>query len=203
MSTHSHLSFKFFKRVILISACIVLSYKTTAAAEGPVLSGSMQKFQLTPKTKTNNNTYQHFTWKNAMGKTLSLKDFKGKIVLLNFWATWCQPCIRELPSMERLQAKFNEGDFNIVAISLDRGGARVAERLLKRLKLKKLKLYIDKENKSAQVLGVKFMPTTFIFDRKSRKLGMLQGGVEWDSQEAIALIQYFINNPAYPNTAEN
>ena len=47
------------------------------------------------------------------------------------------------------------------------------------------------------------MPTTFIFDRKSRKLGMLQGGVEWDSQEAIALIQYFINNPAYPNTTEN
>ena len=78
-----------------------------------------------------------------------------------------------------------------------------AERLLKRLKLKKLRLYIDKENKSAQVLGVKFMPTTFIFDRKSRKLGMLQGGVEWDSQEAIALIQYFINNPAYPNKAKN
>ena len=203
MTTHSHLRFQYFKRTILISACIFLSYGTTAAAEGPDLSGSMQKFQLTPNTKANNNTYHNFTWKNAVGKTLSLKDFKDKIILLNFWATWCQPCIRELPSMERLQAKFNEDDFNIVAISLDRGGANVAARLLKRLKLKKLKLYIDKKNKSAQVLGVKFMPTTFIFDRKSRKLGMLQGGVEWDSKNATALIQYFIDNPAYADTKKN
>jgi thiol-disulfide isomerase/thioredoxin len=203
MSTHFHLRFQYLKRTILISACILLSYGTTAAAEGPDLSGSMQKFQLTPNTKTNNNTYHNFTWKNAVGKTLSLKDFKGKIILLNFWATWCQPCIRELPSMERLQAKFNGDDFSIVAISLDRGGASVAARLLKRLKLKKLKLYIDKKNKSAQILGVKFMPTTFIFDRKSRKLGMLQGGVEWDNKNATALIQYFIDNPAYADTKIN
>ena len=203
MRKHSYLRFQYFKKVILISACLLLSYGTIAVAKGPDLSGSMQKFQLMPYTKTNENIYHNFTWKNAVGKTLSLKDFKGKIVLLNFWATWCQPCIHELPSMERLQAKFDEDDFTIVAISLDRGGASVAARLLKRLKLKRLKLYIDKKNKSAQVLGVKFMPTTFIFDRKSRKLGMLKGGVEWDSQNAIALIQYFINNPTYADTTTN
>ena len=73
-------------------------------------------------------------------------------MILNFWATWCLPCIRELPSIERLQTKFSKNEFAVVAISLDRGGKRVANRLLKRLKLRKLVLYLDKENKSAKQL---------------------------------------------------
>ena len=176
---------------------MLLSHGTAAFSEGPNLSGPMKKFQLTPITKPSINENNNFNWKNADGKTLSLANFEGKIVLLNFWATWCLPCIRELPSIERLQTKFSKNDFAVVAISLDRGGKRVANRLLKRLKLRKLVLYLDKENKSAKLLGVKFMPTTFIFDRKSRELGKLQGGVEWDSKEAVALIKYFINNPTY------
>ena len=197
MSTEFHLHFLKFRKIIVISICILFSGGTVAASEGPYLTGSMKKFKLTPDTQISASKPDNFSWKNAAGKPLSLDNFKGKIVLLNFWATWCQPCIHELPSMERLQTKFNEKDFSIVAISLDRGGVDVAARLLKRLKLKKLKLYIDKDNKSAQILGVKFMPTTFIFDRKSRKLGSLLGGVEWDDKNAIALIQYFINNPGY------
>ena len=198
MSVHPHLHFLNFKKIILISIlCMLLSHGTAAFAEGPNLSGPMKKFQLTPITKPSINENNNFNWKNADGKTLSLANFEGKIVLLNFWATWCLPCIRELPSIERLQTKFSKNDFAVVAISLDRGGKRVANRLLKRLKLRKLVLYLDKENKSAKLLDVKFMPTTFIFDRKSRELGKLQGGVEWDSKEAVALIKYFINNPAY------
>jgi len=198
MSVHPHLHFLNFKKIILISIlCMLLSHGTAAFSEGPNLSGPMKKFQLTPITKPSINENNNFNWKNADGKTLSLANFEGKIVLLNFWATWCLPCIRELPSIERLQTKFSKNDFAVVAISLDRGGKRVANRLLKRLKLRKLVLYLDKENKSAKLLGVKFMPTTFIFDRKSRELGKLQGGVEWDSKEAVALIKYFINNPTY------
>ena len=198
MSVHPHLHFLNFKKIILISIlCMLLSHGTAAFSEGPNLSGPMKKFQLTPITKPSISENNNFNWKNADGKTLSLANFKGKIVLLNFWATWCLPCIRELPSIERLQTKFSKNDFAVVAISLDRGGKRVANRLLKRLKLRKLVLYLDKENKSAKLLGVKFMPTTFIFDRKSRELGKLQGGVEWDSKEAVALIKYFINNPTY------
>ena len=184
-------------------SCLLLSYVTTASAEEPNLTGSMKKFQLTPVTKESKNGTNYFTWKNAKGEILSLNDFKGKVVLLNFWATWCLPCIKELPSMERLQTKFKADDFAIIAISLDRGGKSVAARLLKRLKLNKLTLYVDKENKSAQTLGVQFMPTTFIFDRKNRKLGKLQGGVEWDSKNAVSLIKYFINNPTYADTKKN
>jgi thiol-disulfide isomerase/thioredoxin len=201
MSPHFDLYSLFFKKIkIIIIFCILLSYGTSVFAKGPNLTGSMKKFQLTPITKNSVDETGYFNWKNAKGEVLSLKNFKGRIVLLNFWATWCLPCIKELPSMERLQTKFKEDDFTIIAISLDRGGKSVAARLLRRLKLKKLTLYTDKENKSAQKLGVKFMPTTFIFDRESRKLGKLQGGIEWDSTNAEALIKYFINHPNYAST---
>lgn len=201
MAPHSDLYSLFLRKIkIIILFCILLSYGTSVFAKGPNLTGSMKKFQLTPITKNSLDETGYFNWKNAKGEVLSLKNFKGRIVLLNFWATWCLPCIKELPSMERLQTKFKEDDFTIIAISLDRGGKSVAARLLRRLKLKKLTLYTDKENKSAQKLGVKFMPTTFIFDRESRKLGKLQGGIEWDSTNAEALIKYFINHPNYAST---
>jgi thiol-disulfide isomerase/thioredoxin len=201
MGPHSDLYSLFLRKIkIIIIFCILLSYGTSVFAKGPNLTGSMKKFQLTPITKNSLDETGYFNWKNAKGEVLSLSNFKGRIVLLNFWATWCLPCIKELPSMERLQTKFKEDDFTIIAISLDRGGKSVAARLLRRLKLKKLTLYTDKENKSAQKLGVKFMPTTFIFDREGRKLGKLQGGIEWDSTNAEALIKYFINHPNYAST---
>ncbi len=204
MCVHFDLYFLNAKKIrIIIISCILLSYGTTVFAKGPNLTGSMKKFQLTPITKNSMDETGNFNWKNTKGETQSLANFKGRIVLLNFWATWCLPCIKELPSMERLQTKFKKDDFTIIAISLDRGGKSVAARLLKRLKLNKLMLYTDKENKSAQKLGVKFMPTTFIFDRESRKLGKLQGGIEWDSKDAEALIKYFINNPTYANIKKN
>jgi len=179
---------------------ILIGYNSTTLAESPPLSGPMGKFQLTRIDQPNIKVTNTVSWEDTNGKKVSLADFKGKVVFLNFWATWCSPCIRELPSIERLQNKFSENDFAVIAISLDRGGKKVASRLLKRLQLGKLTLYIDKESKSAKKLGVKYMPTTIIFDRKNRELGKLQGGVEWDSKNAVALIKYFINNPTYLDT---
>ena len=186
------------KKILFISIIsILLADSNTVLASGPPLLGSMKKFQLTPITESNKTTFKTIHWKNATNETISLADFEGKVIFLNFWASWCLPCIRELPSIERLQSKFNKNDFAVIAISLDRGGEKIAARLLKRLKLKRLTLYLDEQSKSAKQLGVKFMPTTFIFDRKNRKLGKLQGGVEWDNKNVITLIQYFIDNPTY------
>jgi thiol-disulfide isomerase/thioredoxin len=176
---------------------LILVYNTSVEANGPPLFGPMKKFQLTPTLESNKKTYENINWKNSNNETISLENFKGKVIFVNFWATWCLPCIRELPSIERLQSRFNKNDFAVIAISLDRGGKKVAARLLRRLKLKKIVLYFDKQNESAKQLGVKFMPTTFIFDQKSRKLGKLQGGVEWDNENAVALIKFFIDNPGY------
>ena len=88
-------------------------------------------------------------------------------------------------------------NFTVVAVSIDRGGKPVAMRLVKRLKIKHLTLYLDKESKTARDLGVRSMPTTFIFDRMGREVGKLEGGAEWDNKDAVALVKFFIDNPNY------
>ena len=177
----------------LLTAGFVLLPANISHAAGPNLSGPMHVFQLAPSTRPRPTT----TWKDASGKNLTLADFSGKVVLVNYWASWCPPCIRELPSIDRLQASLGGDNFTIVAINIDRGGKSIARRMAKRLKIKNLTLYLDRESNSARGLGVRSMPTTFVFDRKGREVGKLEGGAEWDDKAAVELINYFIKNPGY------
>ena len=84
-----------------------------------------------------------------------------------------------------------------MAINIDRGGKPVARKMLRRLKLKGLDLYLDRENTAVRGFGVRQMPTTYVFDRKGREVGKLEGSAEWDEPEAVALVKYFIDNPDY------
>lgn len=172
---------------------ILSAWVPANAAEGPKLEGGMEVFQVAPSVRPRPDA----VWKDAAGKQVTLEDFKDKVILVNFWATWCPPCIRELPSIDRLQASMAGDDFTVVAINIDRGGKPVANRLLRRLKLKNLDLFLDRENKTVRSFGVRSMPSTFIFDRQGREVGKLEGAAEWDEPEAVALVKYFIDNPGH------
>lgn len=136
-------------------------------------------------------------WRDATGKKFTLANFDGKVVLLNYWASWCEVCTRELPSIDRLQAKLAGDDFTVVAMNVDVGGQGVAERHAKRLKLKNLALYLDTPQQTMQQLGLQVMPTTYLFDQKGFLLGVYRGGAEWDSPEAVNLIKYFVDRPDF------
>lgn len=179
--------------ILLFALGSFLGRIDAAVAKEPVLKGQVQEFQLAPSSRSR----PAVSWKDRSGKKVSLADFDGKVLMVNFWATWCAPCIRELPSIDRLQARLGGDKFTVAAISIDRGGKPVALRMLKRLNIKKLALYIDKDSSSARHLGVRNMPTTIIFDAKGREVGKLEGGAEWDSSEAIELVKFFIQNPGY------
>lgn len=179
-----------FATLVLISLATV-SNQTWAG--GPKLVGQMQTMQVAPTIKARPTT----TWQDKNGKKVSLADFEGKVVLLNFWATWCPPCIRELPSLNRLQAGLGGDKFEVVALNIDRGGKPVARRMMRRLKLDKLALHLDTNSKTVKDLRVRTMPTTFIFDHLGREVAKVQGGAEWDSKEAIAVVKYFIDNPGH------
>ena len=112
---------------------------------------------------------------------------------MNFWATWCAPCIRELPSINRLRKRINSSDFEVVAINLDRKGEQKVLELLKKLKLDSMDLYFDPRGIFAQSVGVSVMPTTIIYGRKGHEHGRLVGSAEWDSDEALALLGYYID----------
>jgi len=133
-------------------------------------------------------------FEDLAGSRVRLADFAGQIVLLNFWATWCAPCVREMPSLDRLQAKLGADGLAIVAVSLDRGGVGVVEPFAEQLGLKDLGLYLDPKSILAKALGITGLPTTYVIDRDSRIVGALQGSAEWDSPEALALVRYYLAN---------
>lgn len=129
---------------------------------------------------------------DADGKAVPLSTYQGRVVLLNFWATWCAPCLREMPALDRLQAALGGKDFKVVTASVDRGGASVAGPWLKGKGLKNLPVILDPKNKLFRALGGVGMPTTWLLDRKGRIIGKLEGAAEWDSPEAKEFLRTVI-----------
>ncbi len=124
---------------------------------------------------------------DADGKTLSLRDFAGKLVLVNLWATWCAPCRHEMPSLERLQTRLGD-KIAILAISEDRGGSKAVAPFIAKLGLKVVKTYLDPESTVGRAFKVDGLPTSFLIDRQGRVLGRVEGEAEWDSPKMLAII---------------
>ena len=136
------------------------------------------------------------TFKDADGQRVTLATFRGRVVLLNFWATWCAPCILEMPSLDRLQAALEDRGLAVLAVSIDRGGVKVIVPFAKRLGLERMGLYHDDKGALFKAFGVTGLPTTFLIDRRGRIVGAYPGAAEWDGPEARALIEYYLNQPA-------
>jgi thiol-disulfide isomerase/thioredoxin len=117
------------------------------------------------------------------------------VVLLNFWATWCAPCIREMPALDRVQARFEEAGLTVVAVSEDFAGLPVVRPFFERLKLEHLQVYLDVDFALLKALGVQGLPTTLLIDRQGRLVGGLEGPAEWDEDDAAALIRYYLSEP--------
>lgn len=121
------------------------------------------------------------------GTVAHLADFKGKPVLLNLWATWCAPCVREMPSLERLVDE-RRGTVHVLALSEDRRGADVVEPFLERHEIKRLPIFLDVKSDASHVFGVDAIPTTILIDRQGREMGRFVGPAEWDGPAARRFI---------------
>ena len=119
----------------------------------------------------------------------TISDYKGKVVVMNFWAKWCAPCLREMPSLDRLQAKMKDQGVEVLALSLDRKGASVIKPYFKTALIEHLVIMVDKRRKVASSLQIKGLPTTLIIDREGREVGRLEGPTEWDSNEVLSLLK--------------
>ncbi|MDX2258915.1 MAG: TlpA disulfide reductase family protein [Hyphomicrobiaceae bacterium] len=122
------------------------------------------------------------------GAPMTLAAFKGRTILLNLWATWCAPCRKEMPDLDRLQRDLGSPAFEVVALSLDRAGAQASKTFLDKVGVTNLKLYVDDTGRASAPLKVVGMPTTILIDREGREFGRLVGPAPWDSPEAKALI---------------
>ncbi len=125
------------------------------------------------------------------GKTVALDSFRGRPVLINFWATWCAPCIEEMPSLLRLQQKL--GGLTILAVSEDRRGAELVDPFVAQHGVGKLAIYLDAKNDVGHAFGIEGLPTSVLIDRAGLIRGRLEGAAEWDAGAMVKLLTPYVD----------
>ena len=136
----------------------------------------------------------NFTFPGLDGKNTSLSDYKGKVVLVNIWATWCPPCVYEMPSMQKLYNEFNGKNFEILAVSIDAAGIDAAAPFMKKHKLS-FPALMDPKGTIKSMYGVTGIPESFIIDKQGVLVGKIIGPIDWATQEVFGFFQDLIQRP--------
>ena len=180
---------KFFIFILIILTS--LSFKSYNNKDNDLISeflkNELEDFELSKEKKNISN----LTFKDHKEKEISFSDFKGKILLVNFWATWCAPCIKEMPSLDRLETKIN-GDFDVIAISVDRDGIEKVIDFFDENKISNLEKFFDIKNSLAKEMNLYGVPTSFFVNKEGNLIGYYQGDMEWDNDTVINFINYLI-----------
>jgi len=177
--------------IAFVAAPMLAVNATTAparAAEAPAFSGTTRPFIHLKEPRA--VPLEPFT--DAQGKPVTLDRYKGKVLLVNFWATWCGPCVHEMPTLDRLQKTLGGKHFAVLTVSLDRKGIEKVAPFWKEQGYKHLPILLDSRWKSARKLGVTSLPATFVLDHKHRIIGYLIGPAVWDSPQAKAFLRFYI-----------
>ncbi|SMP29473.1 TlpA family protein disulfide reductase [Shimia sagamensis] len=176
---------------IAIAALSFVALKPTATAETRDFSavvdmrdGDMRKlnFHSAPK-KVSQNSFI-----TEDGGEATLADYKGKVVLLNFWATWCAPCRHEMPMLSELQSELNGDDFEVVTLATGRNMVPAMQKFFDEIGVDNLPLHRDPKQVVAREMAVFGLPATIIMDRDGREIARLQGDADWSSENARAIL---------------
>ncbi|MET4130531.1 TlpA disulfide reductase family protein [Roseovarius sp. MBR-6] len=129
---------------------------------------------------------------DGTGRDLTLADFRGRVLLLNVWATWCAPCREEMPTLDALEARLGGADFHVLPLSIDRAGLGPVRRFYEEIGIEHLAMYLAEDIRAMAALAVAGLPTTILIDRQGRELGRLSGPADWNSAENVALFETII-----------
>jgi thiol-disulfide isomerase/thioredoxin len=172
------------------AAAVSLSKKIAPLAHGEVAALTMASTPL---------QLPDLTFEDAAGKQRKLSEWRGHTILLNLWATWCVPCRKEMPALDRLQAKLGSKDFQVVAVNIDTRDPEKPKNFLKDAKLTRLDFFSDDKAKVFQdlksigkALG---MPTSVLVDPQGCEIGTIAGPAEWDGDDAVKLITAAMTTP--------
>ncbi|WP_374300730.1 TlpA family protein disulfide reductase [Ferrovibrio sp.] len=177
------------KRVAMMAVLASVALAVPALAADLPRDGEMRKLSLSAERKP----VAQPEFSDPADRPTTLEAQRGKVVLLNLWATWCIPCRAEMPALDRLQAQRGGKDFEVVAVAQDRGGRAKVEKFLSETGVTRLAPYVDASMKSGRAWGAVGLPTTILIDAQGREVGRLVGEAAWDSPDALKLIDALIN----------
>ena len=141
-------------------------------------------------------------FQDDQGHDLTLAAFRGRVVLLNLWATWCVPCRKEMPTLDRLQGRLGGKDFVVIALSIDRKGIEAVRGFYNEVGVKKLGIYLDPSGKGSHDLAIPGLPATLLIDREGREVARKLGEAEWDNPEMVSLVERTMRGGSASNVGE-
>ena len=153
-----------------------------ASASPPAVLDKMQLTEGTPAAPA-------VTFYDAEGKALSLNDFRGRYVLVNLWATWCGPCINELPSLIRLQAELPQDKITVLPLDLEKHDAQKVAEFLERTKIEGLPIYIDRDFSAMRGFAANELPLTILIDAEGKEVARAAGEQKWDHADSVAYLK--------------
>jgi thiol-disulfide isomerase/thioredoxin len=180
----------------IIALAAILYVLTQATGKGPTASlerlarGEMHAFMVV----TDAPPQPDLIYLDGEGNEVRLSDFHGKVVLLNLWATWCAPCVEEMPALDRLEAQLGGDDFAVVTISMDRSIEQARE-FYAETEIENLPLLHDGQFSSHTRVRARSLPMSVLYDRQGREIGRVPVPAEWDSQDALALMRAAMARP--------
>ena len=167
----------------LLAVLWLLVARAAGAAEVPVQMGEPKPLPA-------------LTFQTMGGEETTLDAFKGKVVVLNLWATWCAPCREEMPSLDRLQARFADQPVVVLALSVDRAGPERVQAFLSEVGVQRLHVYRDPKATATRALKLPGLPATILVDRKGQETGRVLGIAAWDGPQAVEAVQRLLDQPA-------
>ena len=159
------------------------------SAPATVSTGSASGNQLELSVFDQPHALPEVRFQDDQGRDLTLGDFRGRVVVLNVWATWCVPCRKEMPTLDRLQARLGGKNFLVVALSLDRKGVEAVRGFYQEVGVENLAIYVDPSGKGSHALAIPGVPTTLLIDQEGREVALKMGEAEWDSPEMVSLVE--------------
>jgi len=129
---------------------------------------------------------------DAEGTAKRIADFAGRGLVINLWATWCAPCVAEMPALDRTQASLAADGILVLPLSSDRGGRGQVEPFYRDRGLQHLRIWLDPRGAAARLLGARGLPTTVIVDREGVERARLEGAAEWDTPAMLAAIRRLV-----------
>lgn len=177
----------------LIVALLYLSLVTGANAENgsleALLEGEMRKLRIHAEPIAGSDV----PFEGEDGSEMSLADYEGKHIVLNFWATWCAPCRAEMPLLADLATRFDTDDVEVVTVATGRNPRPAIERFFAEIEVDNLPLHTDARQGFARSLGVLGLPVTLIIDPNGNEIARLQGEADWNSESAVNLLQALVD----------